>query len=790
VLQRDPSGLELRADPAALAPERLLVFEVRGAISTFAAAVRRVPGLELIDEEELEVDENDKSPVAYLMVPDVRALRDLESLWRRWQRDALILGETPWRDVFALLRDLRPWGPTDRVQPKEVDILQEEIFGLSDVDFVKLEIELVYRRDSQIGSDRENEARVEIAARGGRIVSQSRIDDIAYHALLVELPVSAIREIIGLSPLSLAGLESALHIRPQSVASTIQVGDFTETVAGQMGLPSGEPIIALLDGVPMAGHSLLSSHLVVDDQFGLEPATPVSGRVHGTAMASLIIHGDRNRVEPSLPRQIHVVPILGANDRFPDDQLIVDIVYRAVLAMRGEINPTAPNVLIINLSLGNLRRPFSGQLSAWARLLDRLAYRFGILFIVSAGNHADAFSIAAYPDNTQFESAPVDQRAAETIRALGSIVADRRILSPAETVNGLTVGAINADLITEAARASARVNVDPYVGMRMANPSSALGPGFAQSTKPDVLMPGAREHLRFDNNLNHLQVRPAAASRFAGLKVAAPPQVGRENSETHTSGTSAAAALTSRTCHLIHDALEFCYGDIFRNLTHIQRAVLLKALVAHTASWPDEAARLIKETIGPFDARQHVRQKDNIRRFLGFGIVDSGEAVACAADRATFWATGTLERDKTSIINVPVPIAMAGQVRSHALFATLAWFTPTSPGLRSYRSVRLKLLEPQGLDALRIKAGSNQPDGNQTNRGTLFSRCWSGNKAPVIGPDMSIQLIVQRDPDQGTTIDEAVPFGLAVTLTMPGVMQIYEQVSQRLGIIQPIRTVP
>jgi hypothetical protein len=73
VLNRDPTGLELRAAPAALAPERLLVFEVRGTIGTFAAAVRNVPGLELIDEEELETDHEDKAPVAYLMVPDTRA---------------------------------------------------------------------------------------------------------------------------------------------------------------------------------------------------------------------------------------------------------------------------------------------------------------------------------------------------------------------------------------------------------------------------------------------------------------------------------------------------------------------------------------------------------------------------------------------------------------------------------------------------------------------------------------------------------------------------------------------
>jgi hypothetical protein len=65
-LARDASGLELRADPAALAPERLLVFEVRGSVSNFAAAVQRVNGLELIDEEELGSDD-DKDPIAYLL---------------------------------------------------------------------------------------------------------------------------------------------------------------------------------------------------------------------------------------------------------------------------------------------------------------------------------------------------------------------------------------------------------------------------------------------------------------------------------------------------------------------------------------------------------------------------------------------------------------------------------------------------------------------------------------------------------------------------------------------------
>lgn len=64
VLARGGDSLELRADPTALAPERLLVFEVRGAVNAFANAIQRVPGLELVDEEELAADDADKEPVA------------------------------------------------------------------------------------------------------------------------------------------------------------------------------------------------------------------------------------------------------------------------------------------------------------------------------------------------------------------------------------------------------------------------------------------------------------------------------------------------------------------------------------------------------------------------------------------------------------------------------------------------------------------------------------------------------------------------------------------------------
>lgn len=108
----DPCS-KLRHDPSALAPERLLVFEVRGSIQDFARAITKVVGLELVDEEEPPSDD-DKQPVAYLLVPDAKALGQLLRLWTKWLETGEVpAGFTLGVTCLTCLRDLRPWGPSD-----------------------------------------------------------------------------------------------------------------------------------------------------------------------------------------------------------------------------------------------------------------------------------------------------------------------------------------------------------------------------------------------------------------------------------------------------------------------------------------------------------------------------------------------------------------------------------------------------------------------------------------------------------------------------------------------------
>jgi Subtilase family len=788
ILKRDASGLQLKSDPAALAPERLLVLELRGTIQSFFNATRKVNGLEFIDEEELLGDELDVSPAIYLMVPDALALNQISALWSRWSSgQKLDTGFTPWRDVFATLRDIRVWSPQDRLREDAVKIIAEEIDAMDDSDLIRLEVELIFRKINALSQAVENEFGLEVTRAGGSVISRSRLPEIAYHAVLVEFTAASARQIIELAPTSIAGLDSVMHIRPQSTATKIEVADTVAGAEHESVAVNRSAILALLDGNVVAKHPLLAGALIVDDQFGLEPLTQVADRHHGTAMASLILHGDRNRAEEQLKRKVHVVPVLSADDRFPSDKLVIDLIYLAVHAMRDGSEPTAPEVLIVNLSLGNSRRPFQGKMSAWARLIDLLSYKFGILFVVSAGNHNTPFEVTQYSKYVEFESAVDVDRAKASVSALGQLIAKRRLLSPAESVNAITVGAANLDFVSVADRLLARSSLDPFPNLVNANPSSALGPGFANSVKPEVLMSGAKERLSFVASGTVLSVKSTTAARAHGLKVAAPPGGGLERAEHFTSGTSAAAALTSRTCHQIHDALEEVYGNLFTNLTHRERAALLKALLVHTAQWPKDTANLIKEVLGPFDNKQHIRQKDNVRRFLGYGLADPAAAIACADDRATFWASGILPRDQIVTVDVPIPICVNGLKEWHALYATLAWFTPVSPGRQSYRAVRLKLIEPTELESLKVVASKLQPDLNQSRRGTVFSQRWDGLKAPAVNAEQVVRFKVQREPDQGIVVDDPITFGFAVTFTMPGVMQIYEQVRDRLEIVPKVR---
>lgn len=769
-------ALQLRADPAGLAPERLLVFDLTGDVGNFLTAAAKVPGLEFVGADELEPEGSDRDPALYLMIPDARALTQMVGLWRDYAAGrALPYGFAPWRNLFEQMKDLRAWGPQDRLTPEDAVILAEE--RADDRGRVRIEIELVFRPTRAS----EGEVSALVAERGGAVVSTSRIDGARYHALLADVPLAEVQAILARGYEGVIGSEAVMHIRPQSAVQLTLVEPDGTQPPPPGGLPEGDPIAAVFDAVPLAGHPRLAGRLSVDDPFDLERLS-AGPRIHGTAMASAVLHGDLHAPRPPLERRVHFVNLMYAPapiddpERFPD-RLPADLFHMAVAGMKTGPDATAPHVIVINASLGDSNKPFAGRMSGWARVIDYLSYAYGVLFVISAGNHGADLETADI-DIIAFEDLPPGERAKVALRASGSAMAYRRVLAPAEAMNALTVGALHAD--DGPPLVPAALTFDVWGDTGLCTVSSALGPGHGGAVKPDILAPGGRHQVRLSPRGPGHVLTPLRNAGPSGVLVAAPPdlRVARADAVGKSIGTSVASALTTGIAARAHEALESVYED-FLQIPAAHRAVLLKALLVHSARWT--AARdLIVETLGPADNRQHVRQKDNVRRYLGFGAIDGDVVLDCTADRATLWSVGRLGSDEAHTVRIPIPAAMAGRAAPHEVCVTVAWMAPPRIGAPKYRGVQIKIVEPSEAAAmLAVKADGLQPDYNQTHNGTVVHRRWEGDRAAAFGENATFDVVVQRQIDD---FADLTPYAVVVSVKMAGVNEIYTQVRDRLAV--------
>ncbi|MBR0820112.1 S8 family peptidase [Bradyrhizobium liaoningense] len=753
------------------------MFEVTGSVQNFAKAVQRIDGLEFAGEEELEADDFDQSPEFYLLVPQLGALQQIVSLWELWVREGSVpRNYTPWRDLFSQLRAVRPWGPTDRVSRANREYFHILADGAPDTEFFGLEIELVFRSSIEASQSTERDARHLIETIGGQVVHQSRRPEFAYHALLAEVPTAEIRRIAALDPTSLAGADPIAAITPQSIGTAIDVADemISEGIVRTAPLRE-QPIAAVFDAIPVQAHPLLIDRLRVDDPDDLETRA-VGQRVHGTAMASLVVHGDLNDAPSPLSRQIYFRPVMYAPafgvERFDENRLVIDVIFEAVMRMRST---DGAEVIIVNLSLGDTTKPFSGKISTWARALDYLSYTYGILFIISAGNSGQSVILNDFPDEASFSTAPLDARVQPTLAGIDSVKADRRVLAPADSINSLTIGAWHHDFSQEIFRGT--TPFPPFVGVEMPNFSSRLGPGLRRAIKPEALFAGGRERVRIEPASSPTSLAPHPhPSHYWGLKAASPSQNGTLG--THfTIGTSAAAALATHSGHRIFDALEQAYPQLIETMPLAERASLLKAFLVHSASWRGSEV-FVRAIVDPTSTLHHEHWRREVSRYLGFGFVDPDNVIACANDRATLWATGTLGPEDSLIFDLQVPRSLTMSASMREIRATLAWFTPTRPGHLAYRAVKLKIdsLERGSLQLTGVSTTSDQPSNSQSESGTVVHRRWTSSQIGEAASGATIPIQIQRERDQGTPIDEPIPFGLVITIEMPGEAKIYEEV--------------
>ncbi|BAM03895.1 S8 family peptidase [Phycisphaera mikurensis] len=793
--------------------ERVVVLEVAvggaAGLRAFAEAADRVQDLEWLLELDLEpatVDGfNAGEPVdrrLYALFTNRDAMSRLLVLWRRYQdAEDAPTGAAPIFDVFKHLTDVRLWSEADRVLDTGLESWWEQRLETGD-DPIFFQAEFWYsdrpRRADQARASLERA----LKESGASIVDESRIPGIRYHAACVACPRAGVEA-------ALAALKEDEYVRMLRCdevmffrgggQSAVAVPPETQTAppapALDRPLPSGSPIVALLDGLPLGNHTDLVDRVQIVDPDDFAARYPAGSRRHGTAMASQIVHGDLALGEAPLGRPIHARPVMhpggsaDAAETWPADRLFVDLFHRAVRGIvcgDGAESATAPSVRIVNVSLGNAHQRFLRELSPLARLIDFLAWEHNLLFLVSAGNVDDDVQI----DLTQIEFdrlTPEDRRAA----VLGGLQADRgsrRLLSPAEAVNALTVGSLHADGADEPARPGGIAYRDLLDGRPLPSPINPIGAGWKRSVKPEILLPGGRQYYGTRMNTGGVSFRINHAPQLPGQLVAAPSTTpGVLGHRVHTRGTSNAAANATRLASRIFENLLALREETDAPaLADDRLAVLTKALLVHGASWGTDADELDAHC-GPNDQKCWRAFRQNKAAALGFGAVDPERSRVSTDQRVLLLGTGRLNDGEAATFRVPIPSALGGKKLRRRVVLTLAWLSPLNPRHRGHTRAGLFLTHEETVAEL--LGTPRDADETLSRRGSVQHLVFETDAVVAVGDDDHLDLKVNcRETAGGLTED--VPFGLAVTVEAadPYETPIFSELRDRLaGLVQGAR---
>ncbi|MHB1697535.1 MAG: S8 family peptidase [bacterium] len=820
----DARRVEIQQSATGIIPEQVLVIETVGSIDNFVNAVKRIDGLEWMGE--IEIDEitpdeefydetkpdKELSGRLYIVMTNQQALEQMLSLWRHYKEDPdrqFERGFTKFRDVFLHLKSIRRWDVQDRLlETGVIDIWREDLKYYGD-QVIPFEAELWFRGSDALRTASAQHVTELVLQAGGRIVSDSIIEDIAYHGLLAELPAHAIRAIVDNPTTKLVKCDNVMFFRPVGqmvVGDEFPEGDVEIAQIEEMPLlPTGDPIIALFDGIPLANHRLLAGRLVVDDPDNWESDYAPSERIHGSSMASLIVHGDLNRPQTSLLRPVYVRPIMKPLNSFkaprqegiPENCLAVDLIHRAVKRLfEGDQSegPAAPQVKVINLSIGDRARQFTHSMSPIARLLDWLSVKYGVLFVVSAGNHSAPISLGV--SREELDSFEADELESATITALYRNFRHRKLLSPAETINGISVGAVHLD---EAQVAYHGDRIDPFV-RPLPSPVSAFGSGYRRAIKPDIIYYGGRQWYRLTLlPTNSTTIEPAISCTAPGNKVASPGSLAGElNAISYSCGTSNATALISRAAGICYDSLQQIFNEQAAEVALSSYEVpLLKAMLVHGCSWGDIGnhlkSRIENSDIGreireraeslysrPADISNEVSRqyKSLLARWIGYGLPEIDLVLYCTNQRATLLGYGKLSNGEAHVFRLPLPPSLSARQELRRLTVTLAWLSPISASTQKYRTASLWF---EVIDNYSLASSRQNIDWQTVKRGTVQHEIFEGERAvPIIDGD-AIEIKVNCREDAGK-IMSPIAYGLAVSLEVAeGIdIAVYNEIRTRI----------
>lgn len=791
VLQRafENGNVRMTSTANAVEPEYTLVFETVGDPSGFYIAVNTLksqyPNVEWVmelsntcpndddfyalDSKGNRDDNKQLSTKVFCVLTNQQALAQILSLWNNYNSNEQFQfekGLTGFKHLFSTLKDVHQWGMQERIE--DTGLLEEWNEELRDNQntTVRTQIELFYRTAEYKRNSAEQRITNLITSAGGTIISRSLIPEIQYHALLAEIPRAYAQRILDRQEVELILADEIMFMK--GTGQTIMVGLSEETdECASVSTPNrifNEPIVALFDGMPQENHPLLSNLLLVDDPDSLSSNYPVDERIHGTSMASLVLRGQTmNSIKEDIHR-VYVRPIMKSQkdwqnrieEFIPDDFLLVDKIHECVRRLFEPVaGKVAPSVRVINLSIGISYREYYNLISPLARLLDWLSYKYRVLFVVSAGNHSNDIELGM--DFSMYASLPNDEKNKFVYNYISDNLRRLRPLSPAESMNSLTVGSVFLD--------NNDGNPLPNMTNLCANgvpaPYGSYGRGINNAVKPDILYPGGRSFIRDDITKRQCAKWVISSTRKPGIQ-SAYPNASRQGlgSIGYTFGTSNSAALISNKAAECYDIL----NDIFvsetgKNVPHDYVAVMLKAMLVHGAC----GSELKNDCINYLNSSGR-QVKNDIHKILGYGVADVEKVKECTKNQITLIGYGDIKQNQAFVYSIPLPFNFHTQKYKRKLTVTLAYFSPIHTSSIKYREKQVWFTVDNGQN---IAGTRSEYDYYAVQRGTLQHEIFETESIQVWDENESLTIKVNcRGDASDSDADVLIPYALFATFEM------------------------
>lgn len=606
---------------------------------------------------------------------------------------------------------------------------------------------------------RENEIIKLVDGHGGHVLSLTDDPDLQLpdsFILRIRVTPAALRDIVVSYPFVFEATE------PDTIEQDLlQNGPGTDWELLLTAPEPSAPAVCVIDSGIQENHRLLSPSIESAVSYCCLPGRPtdvadyVRAGGHGTRVAGRILFPDGvpGGGAYRLSTRIFNARVLDDVNQLPRE--LPPAKYLRPIVQRFAIGKGA--ALLFNHSVASTRWCSLKHMSFWAATLDSLSHDKKVLFIQAAGNipisdlRRDISSQIPYPD---FVLRP-----------------SHRVRNPAQSLHSLCVGSVSHAFFNEADERNPG-------GENLPSAFTASGYGIWQTIKPDVVDFGG--DFAFSTDGRAITTPPALCPDMPRSTLNGGPA-----HDADAVGTSFAAprvaALGSRIQSLIPEA----------------SAQLIRALIVHSAEWPESA-----------------KQWDDATklRTMGFGIPNWSRATTNTEYRITFVTEDlrSIRAREAHVYQIPIPpgLRRAGLDDGIRVLVTLAFTASPRRTRRTYRfynSVWLDWVASKKHETVasfkgRIFSGADHDGskelkwffGSKTNEGHMqdlrrqngsLQKDWAEVKAHELPEDLCIAV---RGHGGWDTNPEAVA-NYAIVVTIESIAQqlpIYTRIKQRAVRVQ------